>query len=105
MPDLTPEVVIAIVYRCVDRELARQGVKPDDYEPYLQMTEQYNKLAHAAFIRTAQAREHADPETAKALEMQAYNTVLQTAISALMALGHFPYLSRIEDALPGRVGS
>jgi hypothetical protein len=87
----TPEALVAGAYRAVDRELARQGAKAADYEAHILMTERYNKLAHAEFLRIAQKRETTDAETLGKMEHQAYILVLQTAVSALMALGHFPY--------------
>lgn len=106
MPTPTPEALIAGAYRAVDRELARQGARAADYEAHLLMTERYNGLAHKQFLNVAQKRETADAAALEKMEHQAYILILQTAVSALMALGHFPYPGSATSApLPGGLDS
>ncbi len=95
---MTSDEAISAAFRAASREMAR-GMAPDKggaYEAFLIQTGEYLDGSSQSWARLAEARPRITASQAEGMEMHAYIQILQATIGCLMALGHFPYLPRID---------
>lgn len=92
---MTPDEAISAAFRASSRELARVPVRPDAYEAFLIKTSEHLDLAAQLLTRIASERENSNADTLTTLEQCGLREMLQATVSALLALGHYPYLKSI----------
>ncbi len=96
---MTPEQAISAAFRAASREMSRGMTtqKAQAYEAFLIQTSEHLDSAGKAWAGLAANRGPATTSNqAAGMEMHAYVQLLQATVGCLMALGHFPYLPRID---------
>ena len=93
---MTPDEIISAAFRAASKELSRSPIRPDAYEGFMVATSEHLDQAAQFFSKIAEERNTASLDTLTALEHYGMREILQATVSALLALGHYPYLDRIQ---------
>lgn len=94
---MTPDQAISAAFRAASQELARTFVKAESYEGFLISSADHLDQAAQLLTKIAQERGVAqDQHALTKLEHQGLREILQATVSTLLALGHYPYLKRVE---------
>ncbi len=96
---MTPEESITAAFRAASGEMSKgmTANKAGAFHGFVvQASHTLNETAKA-FAAVSELRPNGSTEDIARLEAYAYNQILQTTITVLMALGHFPYLDRISN--------
>lgn len=98
---MTPEESISAAFRAASREMSRgmTANKAAAFQGFLVQTSQTLNETAKAFAAVSGLRPKGSAEDIARLEAYAYNQILQATISAIMALGHFPYLEGVDSRI------
>lgn len=93
---MTPDDAVTAVFKSAIREMGRVPLKPAAYESFLITVSERLDQAAQRFAQIAKARGgEADDETLTMLEHAGLHEIMSATVAAMLALGHYPYLSRI----------
>ena len=93
---MTPDDAICAAFRAASKEIARAPVRPDAYEGFLVATSDHLDKAAKMLSNIAKFRgEGVDERAMASLEHIGLTEIMAATVSAMLALGHYPYLSRI----------
>lgn len=93
---MTPDQAVSAAFRAAVKELSKAPPKVEAYGTFLAATGHRLERADRMFTTIAVKREELDEQTMAHLEHTGLHEVMAAAIAALMALAHYPYLSRID---------
>lgn len=99
---VTPEEAISAAIRGTMRAIDEGEIDPQQYTTFLQHSYEAASVARGSITHMAEAHiQKADEETMSMLQHEGYLRAFQLAVSALLALTHYPFLDTLEHACPG----
>lgn len=93
---VTADQAITAAYRAASREFAREAARPAAYEAFLIATSDHLEKAAQVLTKIAVNREQSTSLAIRGLEAAGLREIMTASVSVLLALGHYPYLRRVE---------